>query len=187
MSQEEFFKTVIQILNNINIPYMLTGSMASNFYSIPRTTHDIDFVVIFSFGDIEKLLQNFNQKRYYLDEEMIKEAIINKDTFNLIDSHTGLKIDFWILKDDEYHQTCFKRRIKHNILGLETYISTAEDVILSKLQWCKLSGGSELQFKDAVGVYEIQKKNLDMDYIKNWAGKISVQELLEKLIEVSTK
>lgn len=59
MSQEEFFATVIQILNHLKIPYMLTGSHASNFYGEPRSTHDIDFVVVITPADATALLNLF--------------------------------------------------------------------------------------------------------------------------------
>lgn len=183
MSQEELFKTIVEILNNLNIPYMLTGSNASNFYGEPRSTHDIDFVVVMIFDDLQKLEKSFDKQRYYLEEEDIKSAITDKSTFNLIDSYTGLKIDFWILKDDIYHKTCFNRRVKQNILGITTYIATAEDVILTKLNWCKLCGESERQFKDAMGVYEIQKENLDMDYIYKWVEYLAIKDLFERIIK----
>ena len=88
MSQEEFFATVIQILNRLKIPYMLTGSHASNFYGEPRSTHDIDFVVIITPANAARLVKSFDSTRYYLDEESIRETIAHGEMFNLIDSYT---------------------------------------------------------------------------------------------------
>jgi len=181
MSQEEFFATVIQILNHLKIPYMLTGSHASNFYGEPRSTHDIDFVVVVTPADATRLAQSFESSRYYLDAETIREAIAHGDMFNLIDSYTGLKADFWILKPDIYNQTCFSRRRIQTILGHDTFVATPEDVILTKLEWCKLSGGSEKQFNDVLGVYEVQVDNLDMEYIYKWSEYLEIQDLLDEL------
>lgn len=185
MSQQEFFATVIQILNDLNIPYMLTGSNASSFYGEPRSTHDIDFVVAIALADATRLAQSFDRTRYYLDEEAVREAIRRRDMFNLIDSYTGLKADFWFLRADAYHQICFNRRRKYTIFGHDTYIATPEDVILTKLEWYKLSGGSEMQFRDALGVYEVQADNLDMEYIYEWAEHLEIRSLLDKVIEES--
>ncbi|GFP18913.1 hypothetical protein HKBW3S03_00418, partial [Candidatus Hakubella thermalkaliphila] len=82
-------------------------------------------------------------------------------------------------------QTCFSRRRKYTIFGHDTYIATPEDVILTKLEWYKLSGGSEMQFRDALGVYEVQAENLDMEYIYEWAEHLEIRSLVDKLIEES--
>ena len=115
MSQEEFFATVVQVLNELNISYMLVGSVASSFYGEPRSTHDIDFVMAILPPDVERLAESFEKPRYYLSEEAIREAVARGNPFNLIDSHTGSKADFWPLKSDPYHQTCFNRRKKQKI------------------------------------------------------------------------
>jgi hypothetical protein len=186
MSQEEFFTEVVQVLNRLNVPYMLTGSVASSFYGEPRSTHDIDFVVIIVPTDTERLLESFDKNRYYISEENIREALTHGSSFNLIDSNTGLKADFWPLKYDAYHQTCFERRIKHTIFGNEASIATPEDLILTKLEWCKLSGGNQIQYKDALGIYEMQKRNLDLEYIHKWSEHLHVKDLWDKLIREST-
>jgi hypothetical protein len=186
MSQEEFFATVVQVLNQLNISYMLTGSVASSFYGEPRSTHDIDFVIVIAPPDAKKLAKSFEKARYYLSEETIQEAMAHGSPFNLIDSYTGLKADFWPLKPDSYHQTCFNRRKKHRIFGNDTYIASPEDLILTKLEWCKLSGESQVQFKDALGIYEVQRKNLDLEYIFKWSEHLGVKNLVDKLIEEST-
>jgi hypothetical protein len=185
MSQDEFFGTVVQILNRLNISYMLTGSVASSFYGLPRSTHDIYFVAVILPHDAKKLAKSFDPNRYYISEETIQEAIAQKIPFNLIDSHTGLKADFRPLKSDFYHQTCFNRRKKHKIFGNDAYIASSEDMILTKLEWYKLSGGSEVQFKDALGIYQVQKDNLDIEYIYKWSEYLGVKEIVDKLVEES--
>ena len=164
---------------------MLTGSVASSFYGEPRSTHDIDFVVIISSSGAKRLAESFDQTRYYISEEAIQEAIAHGNPFNIIDSRTGLKADFWPLKSDVYHRTCFDRRKKHRIFGNDTYIATAEDLILTKLEWCRLSGGSEVQFKDALGIYDVQRENLDLEYIHKWSEHLGVKYLLSRLMEES--
>jgi hypothetical protein len=44
MTEQELLADTLRRLNQAGIAYMLTGSMASNFWGIPRTTHDLDFV-----------------------------------------------------------------------------------------------------------------------------------------------
>jgi hypothetical protein len=186
MSQEEFFATVVQTLNRLNISYMLTGSVASSFYGEPRSTHDVHFVVVVLPSDAKEFAESFDQTRYYLPEEAVQEAITHGTPFNLIDSHTGLKADFWPLKSDPYHQTCFDRRKKQSIFGNETFVATPEDLILTKLEWCKLAGESQVQFRDALGIYEVQKEKLDSEYIRKWSAHLGIKDLLDRLIEESS-
>jgi hypothetical protein len=45
VTEEELVLDAIHRLNRAGIVYFLTGSMASNYWGIPRTTHHLDFVV----------------------------------------------------------------------------------------------------------------------------------------------
>ncbi len=185
MAQIELVKTTVEVLDSLGIPYALTGSIASSFYGEPRSTHDIDVIVVLRLSDVEKLARSFDPNRFYVDEEAIREAIAHQGVFNLIDQKTGFKVDFWILKDDLYYQVSFQRRVKQKIDEVEPYLLAPEDVILSKLLWYRISGGSERQLHDALGVYLIQAERLNMEYIRKWAGYLEVQDLLDEIIERS--
>jgi hypothetical protein len=41
----EFLRKLAFALERTGVPYMLTGSLASSLYGVPRATNDIDFVV----------------------------------------------------------------------------------------------------------------------------------------------
>ncbi len=62
----EFFKNVIAFLNNQGIPYMLSGSVASSVYIVPRATRDIDIKVELSPDDVDKFVGHF-RTQYYCD------------------------------------------------------------------------------------------------------------------------
>lgn len=183
MIQEEITKTVIEKLGNINLSYMITGAFACNYYGQPRLTHDLDLIVVISPADIPKIVTLFKQD-FYIDEEIIKEALLHKTMFNLVHYATGFKIDFWILKEDTFSHTEFQRRKKVKLFNKETYLATAEDTILSKLQWYKISE-SEKHFSDALKVYEIQKNILDINYVQTWADKLSLREIFNRLMKGS--
>ncbi|MCK4850382.1 MAG: hypothetical protein KAT11_03470, partial [Phycisphaerae bacterium] len=101
--------------------------------------------------------------------------------FNLIELDSGDKVDFWILSSQDFDRTRFSRRIRQEFEGFEMQLSSPEDTILSKLRWAKLSGGSEKQFVDALGVYEVQYGKLDLDYLDRWAKKLEVDCLWQRL------
>lgn len=183
MSQQELLKKVIQALDDAGIQYLVTGSVASSLQGEPRSTHDIDLVVAIERMDAKKLLKAFPAPDFYLDEGSIMDALNRQGMFNLIDVNSGDKVDFWILTNEPFDLSRFARKYAEEVGGMQIIVSTPEDTILAKLRWAKLSGGSEKQFTDALRVYEVQFKKLDMDYLHSWAEKLGVASMLQRLQE----
>ena len=181
MSQFELLKEVVQFLNTAHTPYMLTGSIVSSFQGEPRSTHDIDMMILFDKDNVNSLLNAFPPPTFYLDREMVLEGIRSKKMFKLLNTMTGDKIDFYPLPDNEYELVRFKRKIQEDINDLQVWITSPEDTIISKLRWCKLSNGTEKQFKDALNVFEVQYEILDFPYIQIWIEKLGLLHLYERL------
>lgn len=181
MTQEEVIKKVTQDFENKNIPYMLTGGIAVDYYGRPRFTHDVDIIVQIKISDAGELEGIFEQE-FYVAAEGIIDAIEHKTMFNLIHLETGFKVDCWILKDDEYSLTAFRRRRKAVIFDKEIFISSPEDLIISKLDWYKQSDAKK-HYDDVLGIFQIQAGKLDLDYIREWAKKLSVVDTVEEIIK----
>jgi len=77
--QIDILKSVIERLERADIAYMLSGSMAMNYYAQPRMTRDI--VVELMFDDAERLIALF-MPDFYLDEEMVHNAIFSQGLYN---------------------------------------------------------------------------------------------------------
>lgn len=183
MSQQELLKLTVETLDGAGIEYMLTGSVVSSLQGEPRSTHDIDIVVAIKRPAAKKLADAFPTPRYHLTKESILDAISHTSMFNLLDTNTGDKVDFWILTDEPFDLSRFKRRCTEEVLGIKLAVSSPEDTILMKLSWAKRSGGSEKQFSDALHVYEVQSAKLDMEYLRRWAKTIGIESLLKQLEE----
>ena len=183
MSQQKLLKRVIQVLEQAGIQYMITGSIVSSLQGEPRSTHDIDMIITIQKSQINALLSAFPPPRFYLDKNAILEAVHNQSMFNLIDTESGDKVDFWILTNEPFDQSRFSRKASENFMGFTMQVSSPEDTILAKLRWAKLSGGSEKQLMDALRVYEVQYESLDTDYLKRWVENLNVQSLWEQLIK----
>jgi hypothetical protein len=180
VTEQEFAIDAIRRLNRAGIEYLLTGSMASNYWGIPRTTHDLDFAVKFSVQSIPSLLHEFRDD-FYLDEPAVRAALAPPYQFNAIDRRSALKIDFWMLRPDPFEISMFQRRLSVSFLGERTWIATAEDVILHKLYWDSLTP-SERQVSDAAGVVAVQSDSLDRAYLQQWAAELGVSEKISKLL-----
>jgi len=170
----KIFKDVITKLNNNKIPYMISGSVAMNYYTIPRMTRDIDIVI--EIDDIGSFYNTF-KKEYYIDPGMIDNAIKNQYMFNIIHLKEVMKIDFIIRKNTEYRKTEFQRRKKVNISGMKVFIVSIEDLIISKLLWARDSH-SELQIRD---INNLLKEEVDMEYISNWVKKLNIEGFFKEV------
>ncbi|MBI5303043.1 MAG: hypothetical protein HY868_12975 [Chloroflexi bacterium] len=179
MEQQELFLRVIEILDTLNIPYMVTGSFAVNFYGIPRTTHDIDLVVQIQLTDADRLAREFPPD-FYADPESMRQAIQQQFMFNVIDPGSGVKIDFWMLRHDAYDIERFQRRRAQSVFGKIIWMPSPEDVILSKLLWYK-EAQTDKHLNDARGVWDVQKESLDLGYLREWASKLTVRNSFEEL------
>jgi hypothetical protein len=180
MSQSELLKKVVAALETTNTPYMLSGSYASSLQGEPRLTHDVDLVVAITPQAVRSLLLTFAAPDYYLDETAIAQAIAHKSQFNLLDVVDGDKVDFWMLTDDPFDQSRFARRYIETFEGQQLHVSRPEDTILMKLRWAEMSSGSDKQFGDARGVYELQLPSLDLAYIDRWARILNITDLWQR-------
>ena len=180
MTEQELLVDCLQRLNGVGAPYMLTGSMASNYWGIPRSTHDVDFVVQLPRSSIPSFMRAFADS-YFLQQSSIESAYEPPHQFNAIDERSGFKVDFWMLRRDQFELAMFARRTAVQLFGLEAWIATSEDVILHKLFWNKL-GPSERQLGDAAGVMAVQEAKLDQQYLRQWASHLGVQHELEELL-----
>jgi hypothetical protein len=153
---------------------MVTGSIAANFYTTPRMTRDIDMVIELEEKDVEKFLSLFADD-FYLDKDAIKEAIDKKQGFNIIHNEGIVKVDFIIRKETEYRRLEFERRRAIEFEGISLYVTSPEDLVLSKLYWAKESL-SETQLRDVQNLLKTVS-DMDMDYVERWVKKLKLEQV----------
>ena len=117
---------------------------------------------------------------FYADAEWIQAAAVERTFFNVIDPASGLKADFWLLKTDAYPQSQFQRRRRQMLLDHEVWMLAPEDVILAKLLWYQASQ-SDTQLRDCVGVWKAQREALDLAYLRQWANRLKLDDLLTRV------
>ena len=173
-------KIVTTRLHQADIPYMVSGSIAGNFYGHPRMTRDIDIIVELALEDVPKVYRLF-ESDFYVDEIMIREAIGYCDMFNIIHNETMIKVDFIIRKDTPYRRLEFNRRCLMKIDDFEVFVVSLEDLILSKLYWAKDSQ-SEMQLNDVKILIRENRNQLDENYLDKWANQLQIMHLLDELL-----
>ncbi len=182
MEQKKLLTNIARILDNLKIPYVVTGSFALAVWSRPRYTADIDIVIQLLPEKLEKLADELLKidKNVYVDCNAMQEAVEQHGEFNFIHPASGLKVDFWVLKNGPYATEQIKRGRVKKISNQAVKFISAEDLILSKLLWYKNSH-SERQIDDIKSVLKIQNK-LDLKYIREWAAAQSTLKILESLL-----
>jgi hypothetical protein len=178
---------LIKILDCLGIAYVIGGSMASSVYGTARFTQDAD-ISVEPFGLISNSFFDALKNDFYISKDAMNQALQNRTSFNIIDLASAFKIDIFIRKDNDFHKQIFShhRKLQFGNINKEKSFVAPEDVILLKLEWYKQSGCvSDRQWSDVLGVIGVQKDSLDYKYLKTWAEKLNLTELLEKVISES--
>lgn len=176
---------IAKILKRLKIPYIVTGGIAVVIWGRPRFTADIDIVVELKQSDIDNLEKALRQlgKAGYIDKEVMQEAFATWGEFNFIDGETGIKVDFWILKEkDPFDVSRLKRRKTKIILGEKVYFTSPEDLILIKLKWYQQSQSTR-HLEDVESILKISGDRLDRSYLLKWARELGVSEILNRLLQ----
>lgn len=181
---------VIEALEELGVPYHIGGSVASSIYGILRATIDADLIADLRL-EHAKPLANRLQSDYYIDEDMIRDAIRHRSSFNLIHLDTMLKVDVYIPKSRPFDQEELRRAQQEVLLeGTRPFhVASPEGTILNKLEWYRMGGEvSDRQWNDILGVLKVQGDRLDMAYLQRWAANLKVGDLLERaLIDAGLK
>lgn len=164
----------------------ISGSLASTLYGMIHTTQDSDIVAEMRLEHLKPFMTAL-QDEFYIDDEMIAESITHNSSFNIIHRDTMFKVDVFIPRPRPFLQSQLARA-QRQTFTFETEVSarfaSPEDTILSKLEWYRMGGEvSDRQWRDILGVMKTRAGELDLDYLKKWAGELKVGDLLERALK----
>ncbi len=159
------------------LEYMLTGSVAMNYYVLPRMTRDIDVVVALEPKDADRIVALLKND-YYIDRAAVARAITNESLFNAIHNESVIKVDCIVRKSTDYRRLEFERRGEVQIQDVKVWIVSKEDLILSKLYWARDSH-SELQLRD---VKNLLASGYDAEYLERWTHNLGLDDLLRECL-----
>ena len=182
MEQADLLRRVIGILEKLNIPYMVVGSVASSAYGEPRFTLDIDIVIEIRTDQVNAFCEAFPENEYYVSPEAAMDAVCRGSQFHVIHSSSGGKVDFMIAPKDMWGRTQFSRREMRAILpDQQGYVARPEDIILSKMRYYQ-EGGSEKHLRDITGMLKVSGQEIDRAYVARWAEQLGVTEIWQAIL-----
>ena len=179
---------VTGVFERIGVSYLIGGSLASTLYGMVRTTQDSDIVAEMRLEHLEPFVSTL-QDEFYVDVELIAEAIQRNSSFNIIHRETMFKVDVFIPRPRPFLQSQLARAQRQTFTfeaEVGAKFASPEDTILSKLEWYRMGGeGSERQWRDLLGVLKTRAGELDLAYLLKWANELKVSDLLERALSAA--
>ncbi len=175
---------VASVLDDLEIPYALGGSVASSFFGEPRATADIDVAVQMDSRSGEAFLARV-QPEFYVPMNSARAALESCSSFNLLDAERGLKVDLFVLGDGLLDRRQIERRVPISLSGSGAllWVTSPEDQILRKLEWFRAGGEvSDRQWRDIVGLILVRADNLDVDDLRRTADEVGLAALLDRAL-----
>jgi hypothetical protein len=173
----DFLARLAGKLEAAGVPHMVVGSFASSYHGVPRSSQDLDLVVNPDRESLRRFVADLPPEDYYADSDAAGQALKDRGQFNVIDMATAWKADLIVRKARPFSMEEMSRRSRVLLAGASVFVASAEDTILSKLEWAARSGGSQLQLRDARGIVEVRGQALDLAYIERWAQDLGLSEL----------
>lgn len=187
VSPDEAFQVLLEvtrILEDLDVPYVVGGSLASSLHGIPRSTQDADLVAALQAGHIKPFIGRV-EGSFYVSPERVEAAVRRRASFNLIHLKTMIKVDLFVFSETPLARQEMARRQVLPIPGepeAHLHVASPEDTILQKLLWYRRGGGvSERQWNDILGVIKVQGRALDLGYLREWAERSGIEDLLARV------
>ena len=176
---------VVDALEKLGIGYHLGGSLASTVHGVPRQTRDADIVAELGVEQIGPFVAEL-RGTFYVEPEMVREAVERRASFNLVHLEDGFKVDVFVAGMGSFDRSEIERASQLQVVDEPrrvAWVKSAEDTILRKLQWYE-SGGrvSDRQWSDVLGVLRVQGDAIDLSYLERWAAELGLEELLERAL-----
>jgi hypothetical protein len=182
VEQDELLRFTVDVLERLQIRYMLVGSLASSVYGEPRLTQDIDIVIAPTLPQLDALCDAFSTDDFYVSREAAREALAARSQFNILDPSSGNKIDFIIAKADAWASEQLARRERMRLLpDRDGYAARPEDIILSKMQYFE-EGGSEKHLRDIASMLRMSDNRIDRAYMEKWVETLGLREIWKVIL-----
>ncbi|MGI8587658.1 MAG: hypothetical protein ACR2M0_08235 [Chloroflexia bacterium] len=174
---------LIHAFARLGIEYQIGGSVASSFWGLARSTRDADIVADIQHHHVAPLVAEL-QGQYYIDDQMIRDAIRHCTSFNVVYLETMFKVDVFTRTRTAFDDATFQRA-RHQVLpgahNEEVVLTSPEDILLHKLVWYREGNEvSERQWLDVLGLIKALGTRLDVGYSREWADRLGVLDLLDR-------
>ena len=178
---------LVDALASVGVPWFVAGSVASVVHGEIRTTQDVDVVADLQPAHVPPLAAAL-RTTFFVDEILLMEAVQGGGSCNVIHRETGFKVDLFVLRPRPFSRVEMDRRQRIELQpGLSLPVASAEDCILTKLEWFEKGGRvSDRQWRDVLGILKAQRGALDTAYLDRWAQELGLGDLMDQAMREAT-
>ncbi len=177
----EIMLEAARAFEQLDIAYLIGGSMASSIHGLARSTMDVDIVADLEVRDVDSLVDLLGAG-WHADRVAMSVAVSSRRSFNLLHLATMFKVDVFVMPEAPWERSQMNRRERVSVGDSDqdqAYFASVEDSILAKLRWYRMGGEvSDRQWKDVLGMITLQRDALDVAYLEHWADVLRVADLL---------
>lgn len=175
------------ILDSFDVDWVLGGSAASSLLGEPRSTNDIDVALSLSEDRVPVIAEALSAE-YLAPTAPLVAAAANHDSFNLLHTATGFKVDLFFLGDNPLDRWQLARRVWVEApTGERLWVTSAADLVLRKLWWFRLGGEvSDRQWRDILSILRVQRAQIDAESLRADATEVDLDGPLDRaLVELA--
>ncbi len=177
------FDVYLNVLEENNIDYCVTGSVATIIYGEPRLTNDIDLVISLSENQIDNFYTYFPYEKYYMPpKEVIIDEIkrFNRGHINIIEHNSGFKADIYFVGKDNLLAWALENKKRFSFLGHDISVAPPEYVIIKKIEFYR-EGGSSKHLTDIKGVIKHFNGKIDFKFIEQNLFKLGLLDIWKNI------
>ena len=172
---------VAAAFRQLGVSFYVGGSVASTVHGAIRSTMDVDLVCNLAIHQVAPFVAVCGDD-FYVNETAARNAVERRSCFNLIHLPTAYKVDVFVTRGRPFDHAAMERAAPQPIGeddSLTVPVATAEDSIISKLDWFRLGNeSSERQWSDVSRLVAL----LGDSYMRRMAESVGVSDLLERLL-----
>ena len=182
MGPSDLLRRFVAVLERLNLPYLITGSMATIAYGEPRFTNDIDVVVALPADCVDDFCASFPEDEYYCYREAVVQAVRDHFQFNIIHFESGLKFDVIVPDASDFNRSRLARGVRLPAGNdFDAWFASPEDVIIKKLEFFR-AGGSEKHIRDIIGVLKMDPGRIDREYMSAWTNRLGLADIWQDVV-----
>ena len=185
VSPLELAALVGELLERIDVPWVIGGSVAGSLIGEPRSTLDIDMAIRLTMAQAEPLVRTVEEE-FYVSLDMVRSAVEHSSSFNLLHFASAMKVDLFVLGTGELDTRQMDRRQRIQAgedSPVAVWTTAPDDLVLRKLTWFRAGGEiSDRQWRDVVGILTTQGERIDRGSLQKVAEQIGVGDLLAQAL-----
>lgn len=176
-----YLRAVIEALPNPTPCYCLVGALAVNAWGRARSTRDIDLLMLSDQPTKTQVIGSLHARGFQPDSLWMEQNPMAKNRVLRMShpSYPGIPLDL-MLSADSHEESTLARRRAVPFHGMLVWVCGPEDLILMKLK-----ASRPHDFEDALGIVKNPHLELDLNYLWNWAVKLSLQGELHYVLQAA--